>query len=191
MREETERLQFRDFEEADIERTVAFFSEEAAQPNILADQRLPSVIRRRHRRLVEITKAFDYSERVGLCYSVVEKSSGEFIGVCGVGIALDDSNGKLGWHFSSEYAGQGYATEAAKKLIQIGFEVNKAPKIRADCFKLNIAGTRVLEKAGMVPVQQSRFDQLKMQIYYAKRKPVVRYEMTLNSYRQGVSKNSD
>jgi len=55
----------------------------------------------------------------------------------------------IGYVISPDYWGQGIAPEAARTLIQYGFETLSLNRIEAQCRLENQASSRVLEKAGL------------------------------------------
>jgi RimJ/RimL family protein N-acetyltransferase len=55
----------------------------------------------------------------------------------------------LGFIFSREVWGLGYATEAARALVRLGFEQLCLTRIFSTCDMANGASARVLEKAGL------------------------------------------
>ena len=55
----------------------------------------------------------------------------------------------MGYWLGKAYWGKGYATEAAKKMIEIGFKEYDWNRIYATAFTNNPATMRVMEKAGM------------------------------------------
>jgi Acetyltransferases, including N-acetylases of ribosomal proteins len=69
-----------------------------------------------------------------------------------VSISLDASGeeGELGWIINKKYQGNGYATEAAKAVMN--FAVNKlgVKKIVAHCDYRNISSCRVMQKIGLL-----------------------------------------
>lgn len=56
---------------------------------------------------------------------------------------------ELGWVLHPDYHGQGYATEAARALLDYGFGTLGAHRIVATCQPQNPASYRVMEKLGM------------------------------------------
>jgi [ribosomal protein S5]-alanine N-acetyltransferase len=58
-------------------------------------------------------------------------------------------NGELGYIVHPEYWGKGVASEAAQKVIELGFKHFQLHRIQATCDPNNIASSRVLEKIGM------------------------------------------
>lgn len=83
--------------------------------------------------------------------AVVLSSTAALVGSCE--LALDDADGPsahLGYVFDQRHWGHGYATEAARLLVDFGFGVLGLRRIAATCAPANLASARVLEKAGMV-----------------------------------------
>ena len=63
-----------------------------------------------------------YSER-GFCrWKLLEASSGELIGFCGVGVWREFLDPEIGWWLARSYWGRGLATEAARAALQDVFE---------------------------------------------------------------------
>ncbi|MGV2685913.1 GNAT family N-acetyltransferase, partial [Clostridium perfringens] len=56
---------------------------------------------------------------------------------------------EIGWVFNSTYHRRGFATEAARALLQHGFEVLGLHRIIATCQPENTPSYRVMEKLGM------------------------------------------
>jgi len=56
---------------------------------------------------------------------------------------------EIGWIFNSDYHGMGYATEAARALLQYGFETLGIHRLIATCQPENTPSYRVMEKLGM------------------------------------------
>jgi len=75
--------------------------------------------------------------------------SAELIGMVGLEIKPKHSHAELGYWIGVPYWGQGYCTEAARAVLQFGFETLKLHRIYAGYFKGNTPSRRVLEKLGM------------------------------------------
>src|SRR3954468_16639186 len=56
---------------------------------------------------------------------------------------------ELGWIFSPDHAGQGYATEAVRELIRICFTDLGLRRVTANCLAGNEASWRLMERVGM------------------------------------------
>jgi RimJ/RimL family protein N-acetyltransferase len=57
--------------------------------------------------------------------------------------------GEVGWIFDPGYQGQGYATEAAGAMLQLGFGLGDLHRVVARCDVRNEASWRLMERLGM------------------------------------------
>jgi RimJ/RimL family protein N-acetyltransferase len=108
--------------------------------------------------------------------SVRLKANQTLIGTCSITEVKPKAVAtNVGWHFGSSYWGNGYATEAARALLFIGFAMGDVAEIFADCFADNRASIRIMEKIGMKTNRRlGLFDQIRGWSY-GENKPVVRY----------------
>jgi ribosomal-protein-alanine N-acetyltransferase len=95
-----------------------------------------------------------YSEDGVGRWAVIERSSGDFIGISGLRIVNELRNGhenyhSLGYRFNKRYWGKGYATEAGLASIRYGFETMGLSDIYAVAMVENVASRTVLEKCGL------------------------------------------
>ena len=94
-------------------------------------------------------------------YAVVEKNSDLVIGQCGfTGPPNDLGLVEIAYGIAPEYQGKGYATEAARALIEFA---RGAPEVRLICAHTLAepnASTRVLEKCGLRKVGEAVEDGL-------------------------------
>ena len=82
--------------------------------------------------------------------AVVLKAGGQLIGNCGIRqTAAGAREADIGYELSPEHWGFGYATEAARAIVQFGFAELRVHRIRAWCIADNVASARVLEKIGL------------------------------------------
>lgn len=81
-------------------------------------------------------------------WAVLRKADGKWLGWCGL---KRHSNGDvdLGYRLLREHWGQGYATEAGKACLEVGFGHFALETIIGRVARENIASIRVLEKLGM------------------------------------------
>lgn len=83
--------------------------------------------------------------------SVVLKDSGEVVGDCG--LETDKIDGKLmvglGFDFKRAYWGNGYATEAARAVLEYGFTKLELARISGWVDPKNAPSRRVAERIGM------------------------------------------
>jgi RimJ/RimL family protein N-acetyltransferase len=63
--------------------------------------------------------------------------------------SVDARQGEVGWIFDPEYQGQGYATEAANAMLDLGFGPGDMHRISARCDVRNEASWRLMERIGM------------------------------------------
>ncbi|MEW6491606.1 MAG: GNAT family N-acetyltransferase [Cyanobacteriota bacterium] len=92
-------------------------------------------------------KAFE--EGAAVHFAIVLRQTGELCGAIGLGINKENNNAEIGYWIGKPYWGQGYCTEAAKAVLQYGFEVIGLHRIHAAHFLHNPASGRVMRKIGM------------------------------------------
>lgn len=82
------------------------------------------------------------------CYNFAVVLDGKVIG--GVNLNLDgEYTADVGWFIHRDHQNEGYATEAAEKLLEFGFKTLSLHRITAHCHVDNIRSVRVMEKLGM------------------------------------------
>lgn len=83
-------------------------------------------------------------------WAVTEKSSGRMIGTCGfTKFDLPHNCGEIGYVLNPDFHGNGYATEAASRVMEFGFLELGLHRIEAKFIQGNDASLRVMEKLGM------------------------------------------
>lgn len=83
-------------------------------------------------------------------YHFVISRAAQVVGSCYVAIRdMDHRQGEIGYMIGFEHWGDGYATEAARALLKLGFETLHLHRIYANAISENSASLRVLEKIGM------------------------------------------
>jgi [ribosomal protein S5]-alanine N-acetyltransferase len=95
--------------------------------------------------------------RVMFCFAVFDRASGEHLG--GVDLFLYNASlrwANLGYAFHHHSWGRGYASEAARLALEIGFGPLQLHRIEASCEPVNKASARVARKAGLVPEGRRR-----------------------------------
>ena len=80
--------------------------------------------------------------------AVVLTSVNRLIGACDL-TCENEREGDLGFIFSKDVWGMGYATEAARAMVRAGFEQLDLTRMFSTCDVANAASARVLEKAGL------------------------------------------
>jgi RimJ/RimL family protein N-acetyltransferase len=82
--------------------------------------------------------------------AVMLKEDGQLIGNCGIRKSANTSHeAEIGYEIAPAHWGHGYATEAARAIVQFGFAELKVHRIGAWCIAENVASARVLEKTGL------------------------------------------
>jgi ribosomal-protein-alanine N-acetyltransferase len=82
-------------------------------------------------------------------HAVVEKASGRLVGSCGLAPPSESMpEVELGYLFSRDCWGKGYATEAAGACLRYAFEELRLPKVVARVTPEHAPSRRVLEKIG-------------------------------------------
>ena len=72
------------------------------------------------------------------------------IGMIGLSINENDNNAEISYIFDQDYCGNGYCTEASKKLIDLCFNKLDLNRVFANTIDGNIPSKRVLEKLGFI-----------------------------------------
>lgn len=179
---ETERLVLRDVREGDLRTLLAQAREPEARRGILSYQANELYNRNYLEKAISQAR---FRRREFYALSVILKSGGDLIGTCNIAeVRRGSIEANLGWHYGSKYWGRGYATEAARALLYIGFEIGRVKEIFADCFADNRASIRVMEKIGMTtrPILDL-FNRLRG-TSYGERRMVVRYVITRDDWQR-------
>ncbi|MDK2916343.1 MAG: hypothetical protein PWR25_900 [Euryarchaeota archaeon] len=97
------------------------------------------------------THAPAFEQGVQIVYAVTRRGEPGLVGAVGlVEIDRTHERAELGFWVARSCWGRGYATEAARALIEYGFSVLGLHRVYATHFSRNPASGRVMEKCGMV-----------------------------------------
>ena len=91
-------------------------------------------------------------------WAVIQKSNGKFIGWCGLKYSATTDEVDIGFRFFKAVWNKGFATESAKKCIQLGFDAFGIKRIVGRAMVDNIASVKVLEKLGLTFLKEFDFD---------------------------------
>lgn len=141
---QTERLILSQLEEKDIP-----FIVELLQHRIFSDltSNIPyPYVENDARSWVKMSKEA-FENNAGYTFAIRNKE-GQIMGAIGLHDREDDK-AELGYWIGIPYWNKGYVTEAAKGIIDFGFDELKLNKIFATHFLHNPASGRIMEKAGM------------------------------------------
>jgi RimJ/RimL family protein N-acetyltransferase len=145
---ETERLVLHEFDEGD----VAAFYALGSDPAIIRYTGDPGGGLKSLEHAREILRSHplaDYATHGFGRWACVLKLSGEVIGFAGLKYLDDLDEVDLGYRLLPGYWGLGLATEAARAVLEFGFDRLRLKQIIALADPANVASVRVLEKLGM------------------------------------------
>ncbi len=99
-------------------------------------------------------------------FAIELREGARFIGFMGPEVALFEAHFtpcvEIGWRLAPDLWGRGLATEAARAVLQYGFETLRLDEIVAFTVPANLRSRRVMEKAGMVHDLAGDFDHPKL-----------------------------
>ncbi len=81
--------------------------------------------------------------------AIVQKEANAIVGTLTLRVDKLNQRGELGYWIGQRYWGSGFATEAAKAIIQFGFSKLNLHRIWAQAITRNASSIRVLGKAGL------------------------------------------
>ncbi|HEY4602451.1 MAG TPA: GNAT family N-acetyltransferase [Cerasibacillus sp.] len=82
-------------------------------------------------------------------FAITDKRSGQLYGAIAISNHSHYQNGELAYWIGEEYWGNGYATEAAKAMLEFVFEEQDYHRVYARHFISNPGSGRIMEKCGM------------------------------------------
>jgi RimJ/RimL family protein N-acetyltransferase len=95
------------------------------------------------------THAAEWRQGSALNLAIERRDDGALVGAIGLGIVPEHARAEIGYWIGVPYWGNGYATEAARRLIAYAFDELGLNRLYAYHFTGNPASGRVMEKAGM------------------------------------------
>jgi RimJ/RimL family protein N-acetyltransferase len=145
---ETERLLLRSYEEGDFDALHAIQSRADVHRWLYSGPRGPDEVRATLRRKLGETALRDEGDTVSL--ACVRRDTAELIGSCNLHwVSREHRLGEIGFVFHPDHHGQGFATEAARPVLDFGFGACGLHRIVGRLEARNAASARVLEKLGM------------------------------------------
>ena len=135
---ETDRLFLRKFKKADAKGVFDYLKD--PQVNCFMEEKLSSLSKAES----NVEKRIYDSSRI----AVALKSTDELIGELFCEIEKPDTY-SIGWHFNSEYAGKGYASESASAFINELFTHKNARRLYAYIEDDNYRSQQLAERLGM------------------------------------------
>lgn len=84
-----------------------------------------------------------------LVFAIVRRASATLIGCVDLQLTPEHQRGEIAYWIGRPYWWQGYASEAARRVVRCGFDDLELNRIHARCLRRSEAAARVLEKAGL------------------------------------------
>lgn len=149
MKLETERLILRKLEDTDAERMFLLDS----NPEVMKYIGVPVLTEQSESLAVIRMIQKQYEENGTGRLAVIEKETGLLIGWSGLKLLTEEINGyknvlDLGYRYLPEFWGKGYALEAAKASLELGFNDMNADVIYAHAHSGNKGSNHILKKLG-------------------------------------------
>ncbi len=147
---ETDRLILRNYTMEDIDDIFEYFSDE----EVSKYEDFNPMTRSEAEQLIMEWQDKDYR------LVVEQKAENKVIGSIGY---LKNIKGvcSIDYDFNPKYSKCGYATEAAKRLIEHIFEIENIQMLYAECDILNINSRKLLERLGFLQISQKEGDSYK------------------------------
>ncbi len=145
---ETERLLLRSYEEGDLDAIADLLSIPEVMRYLfeepLSREEAAATLYRR----IPMRKIEREGDRLALVVTLRE--GGTVIGTVNLTLRSEEHRqGELGYVFHPDYQGRGYATEAARALLDSGFQTGRFHRIYGRCDARNISSARLMERLGM------------------------------------------
>jgi len=90
-----------------------------------------------------------FEEEKQVTLAITLKEGGELIGAISLILELAHDKGEIGYWIGMPYWSRGYTTEAARAVVQYGFQEWSLHRVEAFHFTRNPSSGRVLQKLGM------------------------------------------
>lgn len=143
----TERLLLRDFEPTDWPAVLAYQKDPLYLRYYEWTERTPEAVQEFVGRFIARQQE---KPRTKFQFAIILRSSGELIGNCGIRKESAEAHeADMGFELSPRHWGQGYATEAARAVLEFGFTSLGLHRVWAECVADNVGSARVLTKLGM------------------------------------------
>jgi ribosomal-protein-alanine N-acetyltransferase len=108
-----------------------------------------------------------YNKRLYGLQALIEKSTGNFLGQCGLITQEIDGQTEIevGYHILKQFRGQGFAPEAARMFIDFAFNHHQADSVVSIIDVRNTNSQRVADKNGLHREKQVRYMDLDVFVY--------------------------
>jgi RimJ/RimL family protein N-acetyltransferase len=144
----TERLTLRRFRKTDAEYIFALYSNPDIVRYLYTALMAPEGLADSMKRRLKRTKLQREGDILELAAELT--ATGEFVGAMTFMYRSEAHQGaELGYTVLPEFGGQGYATEGARAMLHIGFDLLGLHRMEAQCDARNAASARVMARIGM------------------------------------------
>lgn len=156
---ETERLWLKEFEHSDLEGMFALDSDPEVH-RYLGNR--PFQQRKQSEDIIaHVIRQYEMNG-IGR-WAMIEKSSGDFVGWCGIKLVKEETNGHidyydLGYRLLRKHWRKGYALEAAKACVDFAFDQLPITTLFACAHIDNAASNKILRGLGFQEKSQFKYD---------------------------------
>ncbi|HTJ49534.1 MAG TPA: GNAT family N-acetyltransferase [Cyclobacteriaceae bacterium] len=170
--EESDRLRFRKLEPTDFKSWLPFFE------NPLSDRYWSGVkLSPEEGCKLWLNKTFErYANNKGGMNVLIDKSSGSFIGQCGLLVQTVDDLEELevGYSILPAYWNKGYATEAARMCMHYAFTNNFRDSIISIIHENNVESEKVALKNNLILEKRTTYKDNPVKIYRIKKESFIK-----------------
>jgi len=161
--EETDRIHFERIHAAHADQWIEFFKDPSSFLYWDVEREAPEV---ECRKWYE-KQTYRYTHDLGGMNALIEKSTGNLIGHCGLLVQTVDDVRELeiGYSLLGNYRGKGFAIEAAKKCRDFAFENQFSDSLISIISQTNTPSAQVAMKNGMQVSRQSTYNQNPVNIF--------------------------
>lgn len=162
----SKRLGFRNWRETDVKDFQSMNSDSEVMayfPNTLTGKESTELVQKlklhytKYKYTYFVTETLAHKEFIGFIGFAFQEYKTDFTP------AVD-----IGWRLKKNAWGKGYATEGAKKCLEVGFEKFNFNEIISTCTVENIRSEKVMKKLGMMKIGTFNHPQLKKHPQYEK-----------------------
>ncbi|MBK8982605.1 MAG: GNAT family N-acetyltransferase [Ignavibacteria bacterium] len=142
---ETERLYAREYNESDMDKLTEICSDAdvmryIGKGGVMTSDQVQQMLK---------NNVKSYKENGYGMYAVINKTTGELTGQCGLNFIKSLNEVEIAYLFEKGSWGKGYATEISKEVLNFGFSRIGLTKIIALAYPENIASIKVINKIGL------------------------------------------
>lgn len=150
----TERLQLEPLTASDLPVLHALLTDPSVRQYLCDDQVIPVS---EAANILETALGTFAKEGYGLwlVYPIGQLEAVGFVGLYGF---FSEAQPQLLYALRPQYQGQGFATEASRRIVQYAFDALGYAYLEASCDVPNVASVRVMERLGMERLKEERID---------------------------------